>query len=79
MLIDSFSRNFTSSLSEPLVKMETDWNEGLQMKNEKVEVVQLTQWYYTVYTSFHFVLFSATLFSLSMSHQQKLYNGYVER
>ena len=79
MLIDSFSRNFTSSLSEPLVKMETDWNEGLQMKNEKVEVLQLTKWYYTVYTSFHFVLFSATLFSLSMSHQQKLYNGYVER
>ena len=79
MLIDSFSRNFTSSLSEPLVKMETDWNEGLQMKNEKVEVLQLTKWYYTVYTSFPFVPFSATLFSLSMSYQQKLYNGYVER
>ena len=79
MLIDSFSGNFPSYLHEPLVKIENDWNEELQMKNKKVEVVQLTQWYYTVYTSFLFVLFFATLFSLSFSHQQKLYNGYVDR
>ena len=79
MLIDSFSRNFSSYPSEPLEKMENDWNEELQMKNKKVEVVQLTQWYYIVYTSFLFVLFFAALFSLSFSLQQKLYNGYVER